>query len=53
MTIMAFALILDPDYVAAHQIARYIGLVLFMPAVTGFVLHRSVALSQALDVEKD
>ena len=53
MTIMAFALNLDPAYVAAHQIARYIGLVLFVPAVTGFVLHRSVALNEDVDVEKD
>jgi membrane AbrB-like protein len=53
MTIMAFALNLDPAYVAAHQVARYIGLVLLMPAVTGFVLHRNVALTQDLDVEKD
>jgi hypothetical protein len=50
---MAFALNLDPAYVAAHQVARYIGLVLFMPAVTGFVLHRNVALNQDVDVEKD
>ncbi len=53
MTIMAFALNLDPAYVAAHQVARYIGLVLLMPAVTGFVLHRNVALKQDVDVEKD
>jgi len=53
MTIMAFALNLDPAYVAAHQIARYIGLVLLMPAVTGFVLHRNFALNQDPNVEKD
>jgi membrane AbrB-like protein len=53
MTIMAFALNLDPAYVAAHQLARYIGLVLFIPAVTGLVLHRNVALNQDVDVEKD
>jgi len=53
MTIMAFALNLDPAYVAAHQVARYIGLVLLMPAVTGFVLHLNVALNQDVDVEKD
>jgi membrane AbrB-like protein len=53
MTIMAFALNLDPAYVAAHQVARYIGLVLLMPAVTGFVLHRNVALNQDVDLEKD
>jgi uncharacterized protein len=53
MTIMAFALNLDPAYVAAHQVARYIGLVLLMPAVTGFVLHRNVVLNQDVDVEKD
>ena len=40
MTIMAFALNLDPAYVGAHQMARYIGLALTMPMVTGFVLRR-------------
>lgn len=53
MTIMAFALNLDPAYVAAHQVARYIGLVLFMPAVTSFVLHRHVAAAQPANVEED
>jgi membrane AbrB-like protein len=53
MTIMAFALNLDPAYVAAHQVARYIGLVLLMPAVTGFVLHRNVAAAQPANVEED
>ena len=53
MTIMAFALNLDPAYVAAHQVARYIGLVLFMPAVAGFVLHRRVAVAQPVNVEED
>ena len=53
MTIMAFALNLDPAYVAAHQVARYIGLVLLMPAVTSFVLHRSVAAAQPANVEED
>lgn len=38
MTIMAFALGLDPAFVAAHQIARYAGLVIFMPWVTRFML---------------
>ncbi len=40
MTIMAFALDLDPAYVGAHQMARYLGLALLMPAVTAFVLQR-------------
>jgi uncharacterized protein len=40
MTIMAFALNLDPAYVGAHQMARYIGLALLMPMVTAFVLRR-------------
>jgi uncharacterized protein len=53
MTIMAFALNLDPAYVAAHQVARYIGLVLLMPAVTGFVLHRRVTAAQPANVEED
>jgi membrane AbrB-like protein len=53
MTIMAFALNLDPAYVAAHQVARYIGLVLLMPAVTGFVLHRGVTADRNVNVEED
>ena len=53
MTIMAFALNLDPAYVAAHQVARYIGLVLLMPAVTSFVLHRNVPAVQPAHVEED
>jgi hypothetical protein len=53
MTIMAFALNLDPAYVAAHQIARYIGLVLLMPAVTGFVLQRGVTTTRNANVEDD
>ena len=40
MTIMAFALNLDPAYVGAHQMARYIGLALLMPMVTAYVLGR-------------
>jgi membrane AbrB-like protein len=40
MTIMAFALGLDPAYVGAHQMARYIGLAVMMPMVTAWVLSR-------------
>lgn len=40
MTILAFALDLDPAYVAAHQVARYVGLALLMPVVTGVILRR-------------
>ncbi len=40
MTIMAFSLNLDPAYVGAHQMARYIGLALLMPVVTAYVLKR-------------
>ena len=53
MTIMAFALNLDPAYVAAHQVARYIGLVLLMPAVTSLVLHRVVAVDPEVAVEDE
>ena len=42
-TIMAFSLNLDPAYVGAHQMARYIGLALLMPAVTAYVLRRMEA----------
>ena len=42
MTIMAFALGLDPAYVALHQVARYIGLVLLMPSVTRLMLRHEV-----------
>lgn len=40
MTIMAFSLNLDPAYVGAHQMARYLGLALLMPAATAYVLRR-------------
>jgi membrane AbrB-like protein len=40
MTIMAFALNLDPAYVAAHQIARYLGMAFLMPVVTTLILQR-------------
>ncbi len=43
MTIMAFALNLDPAFVAAHQVFRYVGLVLFMPWVTRMLLGASLA----------
>ena len=52
MTIMAFALNLDPAYVAAHQVARYIGLVLVMPGVTAYLLNRSVTPTDKLRVEE-
>jgi uncharacterized protein len=53
MTIMAFALHLDPAYVAAHQVARYIGMVLLMPAVTAYVLNRGISANRKLGVEQD
>jgi uncharacterized protein len=53
MTIMAFALNLDPAYVAAHQVARYIGMVLLMPAVTAYVLNRGVVIDKASGLEVD
>lgn len=40
MTILAFALDLDPAYVAAHQVARYVGLAVLMPVLTGAILRR-------------
>ncbi len=40
MTLMAFALDLDPAYVGAHQIVRYVGMVLLLPLVTAWLLGR-------------
>ncbi|CTQ55793.1 membrane protein AbrB duplication [Roseibium album] len=40
MTMLAFMLDLDPAFVAAHQIARFTGMVLLLPLVTGLVLGR-------------
>lgn len=40
MTIMAFALDLDPAYVGAHQVARYLGIALLMPVAARLVLRR-------------
>jgi membrane AbrB-like protein len=52
MTIMAFALDMDPAYVGAHQMARYIGLALLMPFVTGFVLTRMGAHANVTSVDQ-
>ncbi|WP_186400129.1 AbrB family transcriptional regulator [Stappia sp. P2PMeth1] len=38
MTLLAFLLDLDPAFVAAHQLARYIGMVLILPFVTRRIL---------------
>lgn len=38
MTIMAFALDLDPAYVAAHQVARYIGICLLLPPIAAWLM---------------
>jgi membrane AbrB-like protein len=40
MTIMAFALDLDPAYVAAHQLARYLGIVLLVPPIAAWLMRR-------------
>ncbi len=40
MTIMAFALDLDPAYVGAHQVARYLGIALLLPPIARIVLRR-------------
>lgn len=41
MTLLAFMLHLDPAFVAAHQIARYTGMVLLLPAITSLVLGKT------------
>jgi len=38
MIMMAFILDLDPAFVAAHQLVRYIGMILILPFVTQKVL---------------
>jgi len=53
MIVMAFALDLDPAYVGAHQIVRFVGLSLLMPLVTGFVLRRAVAKRRAWRADED
>jgi len=40
MTLLAFMLDLDPAFVAAHQIARFTGMVLLLPLITALVLGR-------------
>jgi len=40
MTLLAFMLDLDPAFVAVHQLARYISMVLLLPLVTGLLLGR-------------
>ena len=41
MTLLAFMLDLDPAFVAAHQIARFTGMVLLLPLITALVLGRN------------
>jgi membrane AbrB-like protein len=41
MTIMSFALDLDPAYVAAHQVVRYVAICLFLPPLVTIFLRRS------------
>ena len=42
MTVIALALDLDPAYVGAHQIARYLGLCLVLPPITAWLLRRMI-----------
>jgi len=48
MSIMAFALNLDPAFVGTHQIARYIGLAAFLPAIV-LLLRRRWSPDRDLD----
>lgn len=41
MTIMSFALDLDPAYVAAHQVVRYVAICLFLPPLVTIFLRRN------------
>ncbi len=43
MTLLAFMLDLDPAFVAAHQLARYVGMVLILPFVTRIVIGPATA----------
>jgi membrane AbrB-like protein len=49
MTIMAFALDLDPAYVAAHQVARYIGICLFLPPIAAWMVRTRAKAAQPED----
>ncbi|MGQ0485242.1 MAG: AbrB family transcriptional regulator [Hyphomicrobiales bacterium] len=53
MIVMAFALDLDPAYVGAHQIARYVGLSLLMPLVAGFILRRAAPRRPLVRTDED
>lgn len=41
MTLMSFALGLDPAFVGSHQIVRYVGMALVMPAVVAWLIGRA------------
>jgi membrane AbrB-like protein len=47
MTLMAFVLDLDPAFVAAHQIVRFTGMVLLLPAITLITIGRAPQSSDA------
>jgi uncharacterized membrane protein AbrB (regulator of aidB expression) len=42
MAIMALALNLDPAYVGAHQIMRYLALCFVLPPITAWLLKRII-----------
>ena len=42
MTVIALALNLDPAYVGAHQLARYLAMSLIIPPLTAYLLRRQV-----------
>jgi hypothetical protein len=47
MTVIALALNLDPAYVGAHQLARYLGMCVVIPPLTAYLLRHRLAPPQA------
>ena len=47
MTVIALALHLDPTYVGAHQLARYLAMCLVIPPLAAYLLRRRLAPPQA------
>jgi len=49
MTVIALALHLDPAYVGAHQLARYLAMCVFIPPLTAWLLRRKLPPKTGLD----
>lgn len=51
MTIMAFVLDLDPAFVAAHHLTRFLGIALLAPVIAGLFFGKAVVPSERVEID--